>query len=43
VTTALYHRFPTKTALLEAVFEQAHPDLMTASTNVAQDAADGRR
>ena len=30
-TGALYHHFPTKTALFEAVFVQAHTDLMTAS------------
>jgi len=40
-TGALYHHFPTKTALFEAVFLQAHTDLMTASTRAAQGAADG--
>ena len=40
-TGALYHHFPTKTALFEAVFMQAHTDLMTASTNAAQGASDG--
>jgi AcrR family transcriptional regulator len=40
-TGALYHHFPTKTALFEAVFIQAHTDLMTASTKAAQGASDG--
>lgn len=40
-TGALYHHFPTKTALFEAVFVQAHTDLMTASTEAAMDAKDG--
>ena len=40
-TGALYHHFPTKTALFEAVFVQAHTDLLTASTKAAQGAADG--
>jgi AcrR family transcriptional regulator len=40
-TGALYHHFPTKTALFEAVFLQAHIDLMTASTEAAQGASDG--
>jgi len=40
-TGALYHHFPTKTALFEAVFLQAHTDLMTASTKAAQGASDG--
>src|SRR5581483_8457853 len=39
-TGALYHHFPTKTALFEAVFEATHTDLMAASTNAAQDAHD---
>jgi AcrR family transcriptional regulator len=39
-TGALYHHFPTKTALFEAVFMQAHTELMTASTDAAQGAAD---
>ena len=30
-TGALYHHFPTKTALFEAVFEHAHTELMAAS------------
>ena len=38
-TGALYHHFPTKTALFEAVFMQAHTDLMTASTQAAQGAS----
>ena len=40
-TGALYHHFPTKTALFEAVFMQAHTDLMTASTKAAHGASDG--
>jgi len=40
-TGALYHHFPTKTALFEAVFMQAHTELMTASTKAAQGASDG--
>ena len=40
-TGALYHHFPTKTALFEAVFVQAHTDLMTASKNAAQGASLG--
>lgn len=40
-TGALYHHFPTKTALFEAVFEQAHTDLMAASTKAARGAGDG--
>ncbi|MET0992678.1 MAG: TetR/AcrR family transcriptional regulator [Mycobacterium sp.] len=39
-TGALYHHFPTKTAIFEAVFEQAHMDLMTASTKAAMGASD---
>jgi AcrR family transcriptional regulator len=39
-TGALYHHFPTKTALFEAVFMQAHTDLLTAATTAAQGAAD---
>jgi AcrR family transcriptional regulator len=39
-TGALYHHFPTKTALFEAVFEHAHTELMTASMEAAQDASD---
>lgn len=40
-TGALYHHFPTKTALFEAVFIQTHTDIMTASVNAAQGATDG--
>ncbi len=40
-TGALYHHFPTKTALFEAVFVQAHTDLMTASKKAAEGASDG--
>ena len=40
-TGALYHHFPTKTAVFEAVFVQAHTDLMTASAKAAQGASDG--
>jgi AcrR family transcriptional regulator len=39
-TGALYHHFPTKTALFEAVFEQAHSELMAASMEAAQGASD---
>jgi AcrR family transcriptional regulator len=37
-TGALYHHFPTKTALFEAVFEATHGEMMAASTAAAQDA-----
>jgi AcrR family transcriptional regulator len=40
-TGALYHHFPTKTALFEAVFVQAHTDLMNSSKKAAQGASDG--
>src|ERR687883_633860 len=40
-TGALYHHFPTKTALFEAVFVAAHTDLLKASTEAAQGASDG--
>src|ERR1700726_3649459 len=40
-TGALYHHFPSKLALFEAVFVQAHTDLMTASKKAAQGASDG--
>src|ERR1700755_3274564 len=40
-TGALYHHFPTKTAIFERVFMQARTDLMTASTKAAQGASDG--
>ncbi len=39
-TGALYHHFPTKAAVFEAVFEQVHADLMAASVAAAADAAD---
>jgi AcrR family transcriptional regulator len=39
-TGALYHHFSTKTALFEAVFQQAHSELMSASTRAARGAAD---
>jgi AcrR family transcriptional regulator len=39
-TGALYHHFPTKTALFEAVFKQAHTDLMVVSSKAAQGAKD---
>ncbi|MGH3636625.1 MAG: TetR/AcrR family transcriptional regulator [Mycobacterium sp.] len=39
-TGALYHHFPTKAALFEAVFEHAHGELMAASMQAAQGAAD---
>ncbi|PXX11057.1 TetR/AcrR family transcriptional regulator [Mycolicibacterium moriokaense] len=40
-TGALYHHFPTKTAVFEAVFVQAHTDLMTEAAKAAQGASDG--
>lgn len=40
-TGALYHHFPTKTAVFEAVFVQAHTDLMTEAANAAHGASDG--
>ena len=39
-TGALYHHFPTKTALFETVFEAVHAELMTASAGAAGGAAD---
>lgn len=39
-TGALYHHFPTKTALFEAVFEQTHTDLTIGAAEEAQDAQD---
>jgi AcrR family transcriptional regulator len=39
-TGALYHHFPNKTALFEAVFEATHQELMAASTEAAMEAPD---
>ena len=39
-TGALYHHFPTKTKLFEAVFMAAHDELMTASAHAADGAPD---
>jgi AcrR family transcriptional regulator len=39
-TGALYHHFPTKAALFEAVFELVHTELMAASGEAAQGASD---
>lgn len=39
-TGALYHHFPTKAAVFEAVFEQVHADMLAASAE-ASAAADG--
>jgi AcrR family transcriptional regulator len=39
-TGALYHHFPTKTALFETVFEQVHVDLLTRSAGAASQAPD---
>src|SRR5215469_5804646 len=39
-TGALYHHFPTKAALFEAVFELVHTELMAASGAAAQGASD---
>ena len=39
-TGALYHHFPTKAAVFEAVFEQVHADLLAASMAAAADSAD---
>jgi AcrR family transcriptional regulator len=39
-TGALYHHFSTKTALFEAVFEQAHTELMAAAAHAARGASD---
>lgn len=39
-TGALYHHFPTKTALFETVFEQVHADLLEASARAAAGAPD---
>src|SRR5712672_3410826 len=39
-TGALYHHFPTKTALFETVFEAVHRELMAASASAAGGATD---
>jgi AcrR family transcriptional regulator len=39
-TGALYHHFPTKAAVFEAVFEAVHADLLAASVQAAAGAAD---
>jgi AcrR family transcriptional regulator len=39
-TGALYHHFPTKTALFETVFEQVHTELLTRSADAAAQAPD---
>ena len=39
-TGALYHHFPTKAAVFEAVFEQVHADLLEASLAAAGQASD---
>jgi AcrR family transcriptional regulator len=39
-TGALYHHFPTKTALFETVFEQVHTRLLTGSADAAAQAPD---
>lgn len=39
-TGALYHHFPTKAALFEAVFEKAHAELLEASAHASSNAAD---
>ena len=39
-TGALYHHFPTKAALFEAVFELVHGELMAASGQAAEGASD---
>lgn len=38
-TGALYHHFPTKAAVFEAVFEQVHTELLAASAAAAQQSA----
>ena len=40
-TGALYHHFATKTMLFEAVFEEAHAELLVASAQAAEGAASG--
>jgi AcrR family transcriptional regulator len=39
-TGALYHHFPTKAALFEAVFEEAHVELLQSAAAAGADAAD---
>ena len=39
-TGALYHHFPTKAAVFEAVFEQLHTELLAASMSAGEDGAD---
>jgi len=39
-TGALYHHFPTKAAVFEAVFEQVHAELLAASMSAAADGGD---
>jgi AcrR family transcriptional regulator len=39
-TGALYHHFPTKAAVFEAVFEQLHTELLAASMTAAEDSGD---
>jgi AcrR family transcriptional regulator len=39
-TGALYHHFPTKAAVFEAVFEQLHAELLAASMSAGQDGGD---
>ena len=39
-TGALYHHFPTKTALFETVFEEVHTGLLVASADAAASASD---
>jgi AcrR family transcriptional regulator len=39
-TGALYHHFPTKAAVFEAVFEQLHAELLAASVAAGEDGAD---
>jgi AcrR family transcriptional regulator len=38
-TGALYHHFPTKTALFESVFEDIHTEVLTAAAGAAEGAA----
>lgn len=40
-TGALYHHFPNKAALFEAVFEQVHVELLIASAQATADLAEG--